>query len=1413
MKFLLGCIVWIWACISLVLCQDGIGTNNATKNSILSEVSKLQNFEVTTSQKPTLTVREEQIEDELSNSATTTEKFMEKRKFIIRPLKENEEYREIFTVRYNETGPTTIRSSTNKIKTSLSSSFTKYDEPEDITVSVDNDFTTSFEGLVKKNPIDNGERKTRQRLDGLKSVTTNRGRTRFQNEQGTSEIPEISTNLRYKKPIRVKPIEQTIKDEVVPTSIVDDLIDTTTIMDNSEIELQRPKFKKPPLIATHHPNFGTSTETSRRPAIRSNLNLKQKIISSTIKAKPSEPEVTEPENIIANNNTSEVGSLNVQLNKMRPIKVITPKGSASQQPIPPTATAWALASLKAPNNTNRIFKKPLNVTSIQESVTKIKPFITWSTRLQKTNEDNLSTTSTSNSALVIGESNETFTGMPETYVSTGKLNTINRLTPEITSTESLIHTMSMLSTSHKPNRNDSTTNGIGGDTDQNKYEIYGSQKPDVENTTTVIETLRPSSSTIPTESQNSNLLLVTSYKSIFENNNDSETKQNVFTPPEIPVSSITSKIEMTKNEFTTLMTDPLNIFNYSGVTLNTENEKDHKLPVEQTSTEIFSKAPEILFDYSEYHDSNKMPTTAGDQSSNSDVEFSISHDIDLNNQNHSTTTEHYIESIKTKLDTKITESIDNHDSLEIIDFTNKFSSEHPTLSSTVGTEVETAVPEKTSSEFSQLPSNDILNTSQAPGWSNTPDISFIDFESNSTDSHDDTGDDGQKSFETSSPSSVVVNEPTSESDISENDVPIVTSLLTTSTTTTTTSTASPKLITTTTTTSTTPKPTTTTTTTSKPTTTTTTTQIPTTTTTTTFKPVVITTTTTQTPTSTQRITTSIAPPIVIEITTPSTTRKPISSTQLPTTTLSSKQTTTTIRPNSITLRPKPAVIDSDKTTFAPNVPIIQSYLNILINSTMADVCENKENLKDAIIKLFESGTESVNSKNQIRFLNTVEKQCLNPDDEKSPVEVEFYLMNSNGDYSTLMNEEFISLLDNHRFDYKSDIIRAKFMKRSLEVDIDKDETQNPRVKAAIYLSCVAGVCTILVLILIIVRKRQKRFNYGQRCTPVSLDDYSMDNISVFNSFRRKGARRASKRSYGNPAFDDSSACSHVLNFAGLVSFSEDRPAIDEEFSNIPVITVKPDELPPGAETKNRYANVIPMPETRVLLNPRGSGLNSDYINANYVKGYKGAEKFYIACQAPMQSTIPDFWQMIWDQNTRVIIMVTSLTEKGVERCADYLPPSEVLDCHRLFGDYQITLKKREVKEKFIISSLQLKNLETNLWRDVTHLWYGGWPVQGVPSDPGAMLSFVMEARSHMKTNSGPHVVHCSPGTGRTGTVIACDMAIRDFEVTRTVDIPKTVYAVRRCRAGAVQTREQYALIYKVVNLYASKLSGGVLDSF
>lgn len=71
----------------------------------------------------------------------------------------------------------------------------------------------------------------------------------------------------------------------------------------------------------------------------------------------------------------------------------------------------------------------------------------------------------------------------------------------------------------------------------------------------------------------------------------------------------------------------------------------------------------------------------------------------------------------------------------------------------------------------------------------------------------------------------------------------------------------------------------------------------------------------------------------------------------------------------------------------------------------------------------------------------------------------------------------------------------------------------------------------------------------------------------------------------------------------------------------------------------------------------------------------------------------------------------------------------------------------------------------------------------------------------------PLTVHCSPGTGRTGTIIASDMAIRSLETPkRSVDIPQLVYYVRRGRASAVQTKEQYEFIYKVASMYSAKIT-------
>lgn len=57
--------------------------------------------------------------------------------------------------------------------------------------------------------------------------------------------------------------------------------------------------------------------------------------------------------------------------------------------------------------------------------------------------------------------------------------------------------------------------------------------------------------------------------------------------------------------------------------------------------------------------------------------------------------------------------------------------------------------------------------------------------------------------------------------------------------------------------------------------------------------------------------------------------------------------------------------------------------------------------------------------------------------------------------------------------------------------------------------------------------------------------------------------------------------------------------------------------------------------------------NSDYINANYIRGYRDAPKAYIATQAPLYWTIADFWRMVWEQKCSTIIMATGLEERGV----------------------------------------------------------------------------------------------------------------------------------------------------------------------
>uniref|UniRef100_A0A3Q4B847 protein-tyrosine-phosphatase n=1 Tax=Mola mola TaxID=94237 RepID=A0A3Q4B847_MOLML len=89
---------------------------------------------------------------------------------------------------------------------------------------------------------------------------------------------------------------------------------------------------------------------------------------------------------------------------------------------------------------------------------------------------------------------------------------------------------------------------------------------------------------------------------------------------------------------------------------------------------------------------------------------------------------------------------------------------------------------------------------------------------------------------------------------------------------------------------------------------------------------------------------------------------------------------------------------------------------------------------------------------------------------------------------------------------------------------------------------------------------------------------------------------------------------------------------------------------PGHMIKDRYKTILPNPESRVILRSLEEEAAPDrYINANYIRGYKGAPRAYIATQGPMLHTVGDFWDMVWQERSSIIVMVTRLKENNEVR--------------------------------------------------------------------------------------------------------------------------------------------------------------------
>ncbi|XP_050463273.1 tyrosine-protein phosphatase non-receptor type 1 isoform X1 [Cataglyphis hispanica] len=237
---------------------------------------------------------------------------------------------------------------------------------------------------------------------------------------------------------------------------------------------------------------------------------------------------------------------------------------------------------------------------------------------------------------------------------------------------------------------------------------------------------------------------------------------------------------------------------------------------------------------------------------------------------------------------------------------------------------------------------------------------------------------------------------------------------------------------------------------------------------------------------------------------------------------------------------------------------------------------------------------------------------------------------------------------------------------------------------------------------------------------------------------------------------------------------------------------------PQNKILNRYRDVAPYDHTRVILK-RGV---CDYIHANLIK-VERANRQYILTQGPLSNTAGHFWLMVWEQNSKAVLMLNKIIEKYQIKCHQYWPlddskPIMTFEDVNLEVEYVSKIESSD----YTTRTLRITDLETEDSREILHFHYTTWPDFGVPQSPTAFLRFLADVRQSgaLDQNVGPPVVHCSAGIGRSGTLCLVDSCLVLIEKNglNAVNVREVLLEMRKSRMGLIQTSEQLRFSYAAI---------------
>ncbi|XP_054392531.1 receptor-type tyrosine-protein phosphatase F isoform X15 [Pongo abelii] len=335
----------------------------------------------------------------------------------------------------------------------------------------------------------------------------------------------------------------------------------------------------------------------------------------------------------------------------------------------------------------------------------------------------------------------------------------------------------------------------------------------------------------------------------------------------------------------------------------------------------------------------------------------------------------------------------------------------------------------------------------------------------------------------------------------------------------------------------------------------------------------------------------------------------------------------------------------------------------------------------------------------------------------------------------------------------------------------------------------AVILIILIVITILLFKRKRTHS------PSSKDEQSIglkDSLLAHSSdpveMRRLNYQTPGMRDHPPIPITDLADNIERLKANDGLKFSQEYESIDPgqqftwENSNLEV-----------NKPKNRYANVIAYDHSRVILTSIDGVPGSDYINANYIDGYR-KQNAYIATQGPLPETMGDFWRMVWEQRTATVVMMTRLEEKSRVKCDQYWPARGT----ETYGLIQVTLLDTVELATYTVRTFALHKSGSSEKRELRQFQFMAWPDHGVPEYPTPILAFLRRVKACNPLDAGPMVVHCSAGVGRTGCFIVIDAMLERMKHEKTVDIYGHVTCMRSQRNYMVQTEDQYVFIHEAL---------------